>query len=393
MLGKVFERSVVKSPLSVMTHGTLERVLGSDLLDLWYERTANKQYNRDMKPLFECELNYISSRHLSQIYDGFVKLKNHGILNFKLKPTNGDATKPLLKVKINNKYNVIYDTLDGLNWIEGSVEENLDYFKNNIKADFYFKRSYNKQVLVNVPDGCKAYPLGLYYGLIPEGKFYKIPINTTKDFIKNIFFYRYYKPYFYSWSFEYYPFPYKEDKILFLTRLWNPDDVSMDHLKTERELINKNRIDCIKACQREFGKQFIGGLVKDKFSIHHSKDLVVPFSLTKREVFLNIIKASNICISTTGLHNSIGSKLGEYVAASRSIVSEPLNYEIPGDFDNNKNYLTFNNKDELLNNIYILLNNKDMMLNMMKRNFSYYNNYLQPDKLVLNTLLKIYQNN
>jgi IS4 transposase len=48
MLGAVFERFVDRSPISVMVRGTLERVLGADPLDLWYERTAQKQYTRDL---------------------------------------------------------------------------------------------------------------------------------------------------------------------------------------------------------------------------------------------------------------------------------------------------------------------------------------------------------
>jgi DDE family transposase len=48
MLGAVFERFVEKSPLSVMVRATLERVLSADRLDLWYERTAEKQYTRDL---------------------------------------------------------------------------------------------------------------------------------------------------------------------------------------------------------------------------------------------------------------------------------------------------------------------------------------------------------
>jgi hypothetical protein len=48
MLGTVFERFVEKSPISVMVRASLERVLGADRLDLWYERTAQKQYTRDL---------------------------------------------------------------------------------------------------------------------------------------------------------------------------------------------------------------------------------------------------------------------------------------------------------------------------------------------------------
>jgi hypothetical protein len=48
MLGDVFEKFVQKSPISVMVRACLERVLGADRLDLWYERTAQKQYTRDL---------------------------------------------------------------------------------------------------------------------------------------------------------------------------------------------------------------------------------------------------------------------------------------------------------------------------------------------------------
>jgi hypothetical protein len=46
MLGKVFERFVEKSPISVMVRGTLERVLGAEQLDAWFARTAQQQYTR-----------------------------------------------------------------------------------------------------------------------------------------------------------------------------------------------------------------------------------------------------------------------------------------------------------------------------------------------------------
>jgi hypothetical protein len=46
MLGAVLERFGDRRPISVMVRGTLERVLGADPLDLWYERTAQKQSTR-----------------------------------------------------------------------------------------------------------------------------------------------------------------------------------------------------------------------------------------------------------------------------------------------------------------------------------------------------------
>ena len=48
MLGDVFQRFVQRSPISVMVRGTLERVLGAEQLNRFYERTANNQYTREL---------------------------------------------------------------------------------------------------------------------------------------------------------------------------------------------------------------------------------------------------------------------------------------------------------------------------------------------------------
>lgn len=346
-----------------------------------------------MKPLFKLELNTFPSVHLSQIYDGLAKLRKLGIVEIIYKPKSCDATKPLLTVKINNKYTAIYDALDGFNWISGSIEQNLNYFRDNTNADFYFKRSYSKQLLEYAPQNCKVYPLGLNYPFLPENRFDRGLKETLKYFIKSNYLFSKYsgeKP-LYSKDFEYYPIPNKENKVLFITQLWNPDDVSSSHLQRERNLINRNRINCIKACKREFGRSFFGGLKKDSFSVQHSKDLIIPDALTKKENYLAAIKDHNICIATTGLHSSIGWKFGEYVAASRAILTEPLNYDVPGSFHVDKNYSVFNNEDELLNKIQHLIDNKDVLFEMMNRNFHYYNSHLRSDLLVLNTLLTINQ--
>jgi hypothetical protein len=48
MLGQVFQRFVQRSPLSVMVRGALERVLGAEQLNAFYERTALNQYTREL---------------------------------------------------------------------------------------------------------------------------------------------------------------------------------------------------------------------------------------------------------------------------------------------------------------------------------------------------------
>ncbi|CAM1364524.1 conserved protein of unknown function [Tenacibaculum soleae] len=337
-----------------------------------------------MKPIFKCELEYSYFPHLNQIYDGFIKLSEKGVIDLSIK-RNCVGSSPLLKVLVNEKHTVIFDTADGLNWISDSREENLKFFKNNFKVDFYFKRSLNQLVIDNSPSNCKVFPLGLNYFITPE----KYLGANLKRKIKFFFKKNIKKHNFYSRDFEFYPVVHKKNKILFLTRLWNPDDVSLDSLKEERERINKNRIEFIKSCKSEFKNNFIGGIQYDDFSKKNSKDLLMPSSMTNKRNFMQTVKESNICIATKGLHDSIGWKFAEYVTASRAIISEPLSYELPGDFSINKNYSEFKTKDDLMINISDLLENKNKMVKMMNNNYNYYNNYLESDKLVLNALLKI----
>jgi hypothetical protein len=346
-----------------------------------------------LKPLFNCELNYFPSAHLNQIYDGFEKLRKSGLINISVKPVQGKQRKPVLTVIVNKKYKVIYDTLDGLNWVDGSVEENLNYLKNNISADFYFKRSFNKQMVEYAPHNCIVQPLGFNYSFNSEDRFSHSLKRKLIDSIRNS---RIVSKYFSlvttplkSKDFEFYPVPNRETKILFLTKLWNPAHFSLEHSKTEVEKINETRIACIKRSKKEFGDRFVGGVEKSKFSTQVAKELTLPLEATQKRSFIQKIREHNICIATTGLHGSLGWKFGEYIAASRAVISEPMIFDVPGNFEKEKNYLEFSTENDLVDKISSMLTDKDKLSEMMMNNFNYYNKFLRPDMLVLITLLKL----
>ena len=338
-----------------------------------------------LKPLFNCEIEFCPSPHLTQIYDGFARLNKKGFITLKSKRIKLEHSKPVIKVIVNNKYTLIYDTLDGLNWTDGSLEENLNYFTSNLECDFYFKRSFKPELQDHLRKG-KLYPLGLNYPFDYEGTYPLTLPERVKAFVKqNIK-----KDTFKLRTYEYPPFKNPDNKILFLCGLWNPDQVNSDELKEQRRQINTDRMNFVRACKSEFGAQFTGGIQIDEYSQRIAKDILVPFKITKKQNFLNAIKAHNICIATTGLHNSTGWKFAEYTAASRAIISEPLHYDLPGNFEKHKNYLSFSNTEELIANIHSLLNDKVKMQDMMFENYKYYNNYVDSEKMILNTLLKIH---
>jgi hypothetical protein len=200
------------------------------------------------------------------------------------------------------------------------------------------------------------------------------------------------RKFYYQEDFEYYPVIPAEKKVLFLTRLWNPAEGKTPQSVELRKKINETRLECIKRCKKEYGTAFTGGLFNEAYASQHYPELVAPGTFTNKKSYLDNVKNHAICIATTGLHHSIGWKFGEYVAASRAIVSEPLAFSLPGDFQRDKNYREFRTPDELVNHINVLRDNNEVMLNMMKHNFYYYNNFVKPENMVLNTIITVVNN-
>lgn len=93
-----------------------------------------------------CEVEYFPCPHLNQIYEGFNILEKNGFIEVKLiKPKEMNSKKPILKVKLNNKINIIYDTLDGFNWRdEWDKKQNLEFFLIIMSVIFILKEVLQK---------------------------------------------------------------------------------------------------------------------------------------------------------------------------------------------------------------------------------------------------------
>jgi len=345
--------------------------------------------------LLECEIEYFPNFHLMQLYSGFFELQRKGIIDLKIKPIlNNKSAYSIINVTVNKKHRVVYDTLDGLTWIPGDVAVNLEHFQKTYNVDYYFKRSFSSLMKEHAPANCKVFPLGLNYNVQPRKNLLRYsgsPSDKFKYFIKTNKLLKKVsaKSFFYEQDFEYYPVKPGKKNVLFLTRLWDPGEAKSQRSVELRTRINKTRIECITRCRKEYGNDFTGGLFIENFAKKNFPELIIDNSLTNKASYLQAVKEHAICIATTGLHNSIGWKMGEYVAASRAIVSEPLKFELPGDFANEKNYYEFETADQLISKIDKLRSNNDDLLNMMRNNHHYYNNFVKPENLVLNTLLTV----
>lgn len=333
---------------------------------------------------YDVTIYYFDSPHLYQIYDGFHKLKRQGICKLKWIPEKASSkTKPVLKTIINGKL-VYFDCLDGYNWINASVEENIDYYKKQyIKSERYFKRSYASEYGIGLP-------LGLSYNVAPE-YYPSISLRCSMEFhrLMHVVFDNVEGP-MRCEEIAFRPIVKRNGKILFLARLWNPEDVKSDDRKKERQKINENRMEAVYELRKEFGDMFIGGFCREEYSLEHCPhEFLMQKDVTNRNAYIRTMHDCNICIATDGLHKSIGWKFGEYVASSKAIVTEKLNYEVPGDFSEGKNYLSFSDSRMMITQVKRLVNDEKATLEMMTNNYNYYNQYLRPDRLVLNALKQI----
>lgn len=363
-----------------------------------------------------CKIVYgnIVDPHLSQILAGYQLLQDDGILKY---TTEYDPNyikqkyihNVLIEVNFNNGLRICYDLADGYqSFIDmPKFDAILD------TVDFYFKRSCDFKINKSLKNNQKIKPLGFNYPVSCENNPYDrfiYPTNNPIDYAKKYVSYlrniKKYQPFYYYDKFENTPKEHdRKYKILYSVRLWNHQEITLesvqngfpelelnkakqvlDKLQSDWKSVTNERIEQIRALKETFGEQFLGGVIKNEYSLKIASDIIAPKEIVNRLNYIQLIKGDYVCIANRGLYNSIGWKFGEYIAASRAIITEPLAYEVVGNFEENKNYLTFNSTENLLNQAKQLLKNPKKIFEIERNNHAYYNEYLRPDKLIINTL-------
>lgn len=163
------------------------------------------------------------------------------------------------------------------------------------------------------------------------------------------------------------------NKIFFITRLF----VSANGL-TE---FSRQRIELVRSLKKEFGRYFYGGIVRNRMTERFCpKDLLI--SKVSRRQFSRLLKGSDIAINTLGVGQSNPWKLGEALAASRCIVSEPLVFKLPQPLLENENIKSFDSIDSCLSACDELLSNPEQVRWMKENNSKYYQENVKAEKLM-----------
>jgi hypothetical protein len=344
-----------------------------------------------MREKITCELfSRPYSLHLEQLYTGFGILYRKGIIQLIQRICKGDVETSHLKVVMNGESVLYYDT-------EDSPEINNEVLK---EVDFYFKRSYSDEEIgkLNDREKEKIFPLGLNYPVFSRGfdalliKRVAVQkgIGKLLAFVEGmgIDYFLGGNPYIPRVNrLEFYPALKLPPKVLFMIRAWDPSKLKPGSISSKGENINDTRAQCVRMLKREFGKRFLGGFRHDDYSRERFSDcLLSDNNLAKKKNYMKLLREFPICIATTGLHGSIGFKLAEYVCYSKAIVTERLNCRVPGHFEKELNYLEFVSPNGCLESTIRLFQDHKLRQQLMINNYRYYQSYLRPDSLVLNTL-------
>lgn len=334
-----------------------------------------------------------NARHLQQMYTGLETLHKQGLIKLSYSNRSQKENNVYTDIIIGEK-RVVIDCKDSVQIEMKDYEE----------CDFYFKRSLSPSHYENFS---KLEPFGLYFEVYPSirsiftiKRFLEFSKNTPIDKVKSIV-----KAIDVSNILSYLPRVedfFSQDEtvedipILFFTRLWNPyidrEFELSDEETRDRERINALRIDCLRALRLEFGEDSAVGLLDDEFSRRLAPDLILPPSSTDQRNYFKLVKRSKVCITSTGLHGSIGAKFSEYLALGKLILSEPFEHVLENPVKEGVNYLSYSSPKECVEKVKsMLVTGKDTEA-MTYANRQYSAKHLLPDQIMRRVIEKVYVN-
>lgn len=176
--------------------------------------------------------------------------------------------------------------------------------------------------------------------------------------------------------------------ILFQVTVYDPQELSGRDPQEFKELMD-TRADIVRVLREKFQERFVGGISPSPYAIEHYPDCITILPHDRRN-YSSLVKKCLIGVMTTGLHDSIGWKLPEYLASSKCVVSEPLKHELPNALRENEHYIQFNSPDECVQACLKILNNHCFAENMRKANYDYYEREVKPPQKIWSCITKCF---
>ncbi|MCD0471101.1 glycosyltransferase [Flavobacterium sp. JAS] len=171
-------------------------------------------------------------------------------------------------------------------------------------------------------------------------------------------------------------------KIIFHTRLWNPDNHSDFEEKSRRENQNEFRIEACRIIKSNF-KNVSVGLFPDELSKKIAPDILLNLKSTSKKEYFKSLKHADIGIADDGLKDTPGWKIGEYLLFGKAVITTPVKITL-NNFEEHLNYEKVENRNsylELPEKIEYLLEGK-RYLKMGENNLKWSNAHLHPQNYI-----------
>lgn len=337
--------------------------------------------------------------HLSKVHCGLFELVHRGHVNLRL-----TSRKPVAQLRSDPPWTPWLEITDTASAerrivvIDLSDHSDFYYTEALERTDVYFKRNLNRRRLSSIPESnrSKILPLGLNYGCRSSASTRGIlrrflvrasadgirtPSNALDAMRRTIANVRQFIGTLDAREYEQLPSASLDPVIMFQTRVWAPGELP----PAVDEQINRPRAELVRRLKSEFGSGFRGGLVRDDYSKKYFADALTDLP-SHRTLYIASSKKSLIGIYTRGLHDSLAFKLPEYLAASKCIVAEPLDNELPADLIPGAHFLEFNTADECVEQCSRLLEDSELAARMRRRNWDYYATEVAPEVHMANLL-------
>lgn len=183
-----------------------------------------------------------------------------------------------------------------------------------------------------------------------------------------------------------------DGKVIFYTRLWNPDNHIDLEEKERRRLQNEFRIESCRIIKKNFKNASVG-LFPDLLSSKLAPDLLLDKNKTSLKEYFGLLRQCNIGIADDGLKDTPGWKIGEYLLYGQAVVTTPINIAVEN-FNEHINYEKVSSRSaylELPEKIEYLLKDKKY-LEVAQNNLDWSNEYLHP-KNYIKRILSVTRNN
>ncbi|MEO8534401.1 MAG: hypothetical protein ABI441_11645 [Flavobacterium sp.] len=171
-------------------------------------------------------------------------------------------------------------------------------------------------------------------------------------------------------------------KIIFHSRLWNPDNNADLDEKIRRESQNEFRIEACRIIKKNF-KNVSVGIFPDELSKKNAPELILAIKNTSKKEYFKSLRNADIGIADDGLKYTPRWKIGEYVLFGKAVVTTPLN-TVAADFREHINFEKVENRSsylELPEKIEYLLEGK-RYLEVAENNLKWSEAYLHPKNYI-----------